>query len=700
MKYAVKEGNYSFNAATKTITLTGITVRLNAVIAIVNTTVGNALLYAPGTGNPATISGSDIILNAAVDTSGMANSNKLLIYYDYKATDPDPGEAPTTVAGTIAVSNLPATQPVSGTVAVSNFPATQPVSGTVAVSNFPSLVHIDDNGGSVTVDGTVGVNNFPAVQPINDNGGSITVDGSVSVSNFPATQPVSGTVAVSNFPATQPVSGTVTANAGSGTFATNLAQVAGTTTAVNSGVKDNGTQRIVIATDQPQLTNAWKVDGSAVTQPVSGSVSVSNFPSVYPINDNGGSITVDGSVTVSGTVTANIGTTNGLALDATLTGGTVKAIARGGAKGATTAADITSTAEGTDHQAIDVQLYHGGTAKDPTQIRALASGTDTVTIVPSGTQTVSGTVTANIGTTNGLALDATLTGGTAKSILRGGAKGSTTAADITSTASGANHQPVDVAIYDASGNQITSFGGGTQYTEDAVSAADPVGNMLMGRRRDTLTAAEVSTDGDNIAINASSKGQLHVVADGLVASGATDLGNPIKTGGKYNSGGITLTDGQRGDTQLDPSGRTVVTLGTLIAGEDPTNNIMGILEIPVSSSTYSPSNYKDNGSVTKANVKATPGNVYSVRVTNANSSARYFQIHNKATAPAAADTASRYWIVPAGSANNPGILELDSKYFAPSWRLSTGIGWAISTTATTFTDSATAGDHTYDINYV
>lgn len=62
-------------------------------------------------------------------------------------------------------------------------------------------------------------------------------------------------------------------------------------------------------------------------------------------------------------------------------------------------------------------------------------------------------------TLNGAALDATLTGGTQKTITRGGAKGTTTAADVTSTASGANHQPVDVAIYDASGNQITSFGG-------------------------------------------------------------------------------------------------------------------------------------------------------------------------------------------------------------------------------------------------
>lgn len=98
------------------------------------------------------------------------------------------------------------------------------------------------------------------------------------------------------------------------------------------------------------------------------------------------------------------------ATDATLTGGTQKAINRGGAKGATAASDITSTAEGADHQAMDVQLYSGGAAVSP-------------------------------------ALDATLTGGNAKAIARGGAKGATTAADLTSTAQGADHQSLDVQIY-------------------------------------------------------------------------------------------------------------------------------------------------------------------------------------------------------------------------------------------------------------
>jgi hypothetical protein len=43
----------------------------------------------------------------------------------------------------------------------------------------------------------------------------------------------------------------------------------------------------------------------------------------------------------------------------------VSATTRGGTKGVTPAADVTSTAEGTDHQALDVQLYHGGAAIDP-----------------------------------------------------------------------------------------------------------------------------------------------------------------------------------------------------------------------------------------------------------------------------------------------------------------------------------------------
>jgi hypothetical protein len=73
-------------------------------------------------------------------------------------------------AGTIAIRNFPATQPVSGTF----WPTTQPVSGNVSIANFPALQSCN-------------VVNFPAIQ---------TIGGSVAVNNFPATQAVSGAVQI------------------------------------------------------------------------------------------------------------------------------------------------------------------------------------------------------------------------------------------------------------------------------------------------------------------------------------------------------------------------------------------------------------------------------------------------------------------------------------------------------------------------
>jgi len=140
-------------------------------------------------------------------------------------------------------------------------------------------VNITEVGGNavtttVPVSGTVTV-----VQP---TGSNLHVD----VDNFPATQPVSGTVTANQgtpnslangWPVeitdgtnvlgtgthpmrvdptgttTQPVSGTVTANAGTGTFQMNEAQVAGTAVSVNTGNSDAGTQRVVLASDQPAV---------------------------------------------------------------------------------------------------------------------------------------------------------------------------------------------------------------------------------------------------------------------------------------------------------------------------------------------------------------------------------------------------------------------------------------------------------------
>jgi hypothetical protein len=177
---------------------------------------------------------------------------------------------------------------------------------------------------------------------------------------------------------------------------------------------------------------------------------------------------------------------NGLDVDVTRVQGTVTVRPSDGTNSVTTMFDADSGA-GTQYvQGVSLRKsasggsVEAGTSTDP--LRTDPTGTTTQPIsasslpLPSGASTsakqpafgTAGTASADVitvqgksgmtpvvvDTTNGLALDATLTGGTQKAIVRGGAKGSTTAADVTSTASGANHQPLDVALYDASGNQV------------------------------------------------------------------------------------------------------------------------------------------------------------------------------------------------------------------------------------------------------
>jgi hypothetical protein len=87
-------------------------------------------------------------------------------------------------------------------------------------------------------------------------------------------------------------------------------------------------------------------------------------------------------------------------------------------------------------------------------------------------------------------------------------------------------------------------------TEDAAASADPVGPVLIGVRRDTLSAAEVSADGDNIALKATSKGKLHVaaelyIADAAAATGAGASGATVlRTTLASDSPGIIATGSQ------------------------------------------------------------------------------------------------------------------------------------------------------------
>lgn len=161
--------------------------------------------------------------------------------------------------------------------------------------------------------------------------------------------------------------------------------------------------------------------------------------------------------------------------------------------------------------------------------------------------------------------------------------------------------------------------------------------------------------------------------------------------------GILTRWAQVVDDSIDAIKTTSVSLG---GGEDTVKKVLGVLMKPVASATYAPQTYKDYGTVTKANITSVAANVFAVYAINRNAAVRYFQIHNKSSAPAAGETPVISLPIPAGTTNNPGILQLDSSWFSSSERVETGLGWAISTTQSTFTDSATASDHSVHIRYV
>lgn len=207
----------------------------------------------------------------ASTSANQASALTLLSSIDSRLT------SPITITGTIA-----ATQ--SGTwtagrtwtlsngidsVNIGNLPSIQAVSQsgawTVTSNAGTGTFLVDGSGHTQPVSGTF----FQATQPVSIASMPVTP---VTGTFFQATQPVSLAVAPTTpvtgtfWQAIQPISGTVTANAGSGTFlvdgSAHTQPVSGTVSAAQSGVW-------TVQPGNTANTTAWKVDGSAVTQPTS-----------------------------------------------------------------------------------------------------------------------------------------------------------------------------------------------------------------------------------------------------------------------------------------------------------------------------------------------------------------------------------------------------------------------------------------------
>lgn len=394
--------------------------------------------------------------------------------------------------------------------------------------------------------------------------------------------------------------------------AADTTKIGGTAVDSNSGNKSAGTQRVVLATDQPQLANALKVDGSAVTQPVSASslplpagastsakqpalgtagsassdvITVQGVASMTALKVDGSGVTQP----VSGTVTANVGTTNGLALDATLTGGTQQSKLTDG----TNAANILKS-DGT--AAGQNAALTAGTALTTSTI-TLNSGTPNTSwydmanypwvSVEILTNTTPATLTfqtsgdgseTNVSTTSLIASSSTTTGPV----------GTTTSATATfhgprtgryfrvSSNNGAGTTTVVITFFTVASALQTMFiaQGGTWTVQPGNTANTTAWKVDGSAVTQPVSLASVPshavTNAGTFAVQAASAGD--------VASGSSDSGNPQKIGGVGHTANPTaVTDGQRVNASFDKLGKQVV-VGSI-------RDLKGVQQTTITSST-------------------------------------------------------------------------------------------------------------------
>jgi hypothetical protein len=158
-----------------------------------------------------------------------------------------------------------------------------------------------------------------------------------------------------------------------------------------------------------------------------------------------------------------------------------------------------------------------------------------------------------------------------------------------------------VTIPDASGDPITSFGGGTQYTEDDAVPTNPIGTAMLMERDDILGGLTPAA-GDWTHPFASAEGALWVQdfnSDAILADTAsmdTNLGTIASSiyvddgdwtatssthaliGGVYTSSKRTITDGDTAPISLDVNGHLINNAhAEAVALSDDVSNTMNLL---------------------------------------------------------------------------------------------------------------------------
>jgi hypothetical protein len=240
---------------------------------------------------------------------------------------------------------------------------------------------------------------------------------------------------------------------------------------------------------------------------------------------------------------------------------------------------------------------------------------------------------------------------------------------------------------------------------DVASGTTDSGNPLkVGGLASNVVPAAV-LNGQRVNAYFDLNGYQHVIVDnilsnaantvvGNIASGSADSGNPVKTGAIFNSSPVTVTNGQRVDSQADANGYLKTREQYAPGAEDNTNNVFATQVLPLAVATYSYTPFINLGANATLNVKASAGNVYSIYCHNLNASNRFIQLHNTATTPGGGAVPAKTYLVPGN-----GTIILDAQYLGPGGiNFTTGIAFAFSTTEATYTAGA-AGDQVTEVHF-
>ena len=535
------------------------------------------------------------------------------------AKQPALGTAGTASADVITVQGIASMTPLLVTASIA---AAQTLATVTTVGTITNVVHVDDNAGSLTV----------------DNAGTFAVQ---------ATQAGTWTVQPGN-----------TAN----TTAWLVTGTGGTFPVTDSG----GSLTVDAPVGTPVFVRLSDGSSPIATLPVS----LASVPS-HAVT-NAGTFAVQ---LTTGAVVADV-------LDLTSSNPLAVAIVDGSGTQITSFGGGTQYAEGTDISSTPtgtVIMHRNASglaiAVDPTfrlPVEATNNGTFLVQAAQSGLWSVGNSILSSVAAVEDVAYGVgvglkcvAVRKDTAVSLASGDSKYTA----FISNARGANW----VAIEDGAGGQITSFGGGTQYTEGDTDASITGTAILWEDTSDTLRAVSAAKP---LPVSAVQSGTWNIATVTTVTA-VTAITNALPAGtnaiGKLAANsGVDIGDVDVTSVPADPFGVNadaasatgsisaklrfiastgIPITGTVTVGSHAVTNAgtFAVQQTVAATGGTTPGKLISAASTNATSVKGSAGTLYTLAAFNNGAAARYFKLYNKASAPTVGtDTPVQVMMIPAG----------------------------------------------------